>query len=548
MNMTNTKRASWGRLTVFFAVLAFSACAGNQVERGMDSKAHELSLDHWLEDTLIPYLLQQFGQHPRFKGQPILLVSMHGDNVQSHIDELTDHIRNKIVDSLVKAPGPDLYWRPATRPYEHHQRLADISCSNFRKIHYYIGIDCRLTNLERNLSVKVRALNLAEHKWVSGFGRSWIGKPTPDQSAALTRDHPDEYLRGLRPLPFPDRQPDLLAHYLARNLSCLLQQGEADDLVVHVEDASANTPVFFQTALKLVGKYLARFREVEVTDDPNQANVTVIAAIHAIHENMVQIWVSARDPSGKKYLPGVETEAYVLIESHKQRMAVDIYRERSHESAPILKHQKRPLALISSFGLITPANKGFCATDTPWQAGSRRITTDEHLATGECLSVEMRLSSPAYIFLVGQDPAGDLTRMFPSNCPDFQSIDRFIPSEKPFQFPPPFDPGAQVLELEGPPGMERVYAIAITAPDLANQFGYQLDELQGLCQPGRSFPDKLSAGSSRQSHDRINRWQRYLKHLAGRYPEMVQWREFRFWHDRQLEKMSNRGCFDDEPC
>jgi hypothetical protein len=516
------------------AVLAFSACAGNQVERSMDSRANELSLDSWLEESLIPYLVEQFSQHPRFKGQPILLVSMHGDNVQSHIDELTDHIREKIIDSLVRARGPDLYWRPAIRPYKHHQRLADISCSNYRKIHYYIGIDCRLTKVAQNLYVRVRALNLAEHKWVSGFGRSWEGIPAPNQLAALKRAHPDEYLRGLRPLPFPNRQPDLLAVYLARNLSCLLQQGEANDLVVYVEDLSVNAPNFFQTTLKLVGKYLARFREVEVTDDPSRANVTVISAIHSIHENMYQIWVSARDRSGKKYLPGAETEAYVLVESHKKPTVAAIRTERSPESAPIVQQDKRPFALISSFDLITPDSQEVCATDTPWQAGSRRINSHEHLPTGGCLAVEMRLLSPAYIFLVGQDPTGDLTRMFPSSCPDFQTIDAFIEPGKRFQFPPLFDSRARVLELEGTPGMERVYAIAITTSDLATRFGYQLEELQGLCQPGRSFPETLSFAGGGPSHERIHLWQQYLKRLATRYPEKVQWREFRFWHGRPL--------------
>jgi len=534
LNMTGRIRAALLPLAVFFLFLAFSACAGNQVRRGVDPKIDEHSLDNWLEDTLIPYLVQQFGQHPRFKGQPILLVRMQGENVQPRIDELTDHIREKIVDALVREPGLDLYWRPATPPHKHHRSLADISCGDYLKIHYYIGIDCRLTNVEQNLLVKVRALNLSEDKWVSGFGRSWRGKPTPQQLAALKREHPDEYLRGLRPLPFSNRQPDLLAVYLAHNLSCLLRQGEADDLVVYVEDTSADTPNFFQTTLKLVGNYLARFREVEVTDDPDQANVTVIAAIHSIHKNMYQIWVSARDRQGKKYLPGAETEAYVLIEPHKERLIADIHKERSHESAPIVKQEERPFALISSFDLITPDSQEVCATDTPWRAGSHRINTHEHLPTGGCLAVEMRLSSPAYIFLVGQDATGDLTRMFPSDCPDFQTIDAFIQPGKMFQFPPLFDPGARVLELEGTPGVERVYAIAITAPDLANRFGYQLDELQGLCQPGRSFPERLSVEGSWQSHERITRWQRYLIQLATRYPEKVQWREFSFWHDRPL--------------
>jgi hypothetical protein len=386
----------------------------------------------------------------------------------------------------------------------------------------------------QNLYVRVRALNLAEHKWVSGFGRSWEGIPAPNQLAALKRAHPDEYLRGLRPLPFPNRQPDLLAVYLARNLSCLLQQGEANDLVVYVEDLSVNAPNFFQTTLKLVGKYLARFREVEVTDDPSRANVTVISAIHSIHENMYQIWVSARDRSGKKYLPGAETEAYVLVESRKKPTVKAIRTERSSESAPIVQQDKRPFALISSFDLITPNSQEVCATDTPWQAGSRLINNHEHLPTGGCLAVEMRLLSPAYIFLVGQDPTGDLTRMFPSNCSDFQTIDAFIEPGKRFQFPPIFDRRARVLQLEGTPGMERVYAIAITASDLATQFGYQLDELQGLCQPGINFPETLSFAGDGPPHERIHQWQQYLKRLATQYPEKLQWREFRFWHDRPL--------------
>ena len=534
MNMTGKIRAALLPLAVFFAFLAFAACTGNQVRRGVDPTMDELSLDKWLEDTLIPYLVQQFGQHPRFKGQPILLVRMHSDNVEPRIDELTDHIREKIIDSLVREPGLDLYWRPATPPHKHHRSLADISCGDYLKIHYYIGIDCRLTTVDQNLVVKVRALNLAEDKWVSGFGRSWKGKPTPGQLAALKREHPDEYLRGLRPLPFSNRQPDLLAVYLAHNLSCLLQQGEADDLVVYVADTSANTPDFFKTTLKLVGNYLARFREVAVTDDPNQANVTVVSAIHSIHKNMYQIWVSARDRRGKKYLPGAETEAYVLIESDQQQMMADMHKEKLHASAPILKQEAQPLALISSFDLITPDSQEVCATDTPWQAGSHRLNSLEHLPTGGCLAVEMRLSSPAYIFLVGQDATGDLTRMFPSNCPGFQTIDAFIQPNKLFQFPPLFDSEARVLGLAGPPGMERVYAVAITAPDLANRFGYQLDELQGLCQPGKSFPEKLSAGGRWRSHERINQWEGYLNHLATQYPERVQWREFRFWHERSL--------------
>lgn len=515
-------------------LMSLSACAGDHLVRQADSKIEGPTLADWLDETLIPHLLQQFGQHPRFKGQPLLLVRMHNDDVQPHIDELTDHIRTKIIDALVEKPGLDLHWRPATRPYKHHQSLADISCVETRKIHYYIGIDCRLTRLGRKLEVRVRALNLTEHKWVSGFGRSWQGTATAAQLAALKREHPDAYLRGLRPLPFSDSQPDLLAAYLARNLSCLFQQGEADDLLVHVEAPSVESPTFFKTTLKLVGKYLARFREVEVTDDPDRANVTVTAALHSIHDNMVQVWVSALDRRHRKYLPGAETEAYVLLEPHRQRLTATNHQNHAQGFMPRDLPAARPLPLIAAFNLITPAAPDECATGTPWQTGTRKLNTDERLPTGSCLAVELRLEAPARIFLIAQDATGDLTRLFPSHCQDFQTIPPVLGSGRRFRFPADMDSGRRVLELTGTPGLERIYAIAVTSPDLADRFERRLDQLQGLCAPGHRFPEIITARGHRQSYEQVDQWHQYLTDLAAQYPAQLEWREFRLWHDRSL--------------
>ena len=515
---------------MLFLCLVLSACIGNQVRSDVDPFAGEASLDSWLEDELIPYLLQQLGQHPRFKDETILLVRIQGDIVRPRIDDLTDQIRGKIIDALLKAPGLDLAWRPSIRPWQHHQRLEDVACGEYRKVHYYLGIDCGLTRLKRNLYVKVRALNLAEQKWVSGFGRSWEGRPTARQLAALDREHPDEYLRGLRPLPFSDRQPDLLAAYLARNLSCLLRQAEtADDPVVYVASPAANTPEVIKTTLDLVGKYLARFREVEVTDDPTQANVTVIAAIHRIHQDLHQIWVSARHRQGEKYLPGAETEAYVLIDDQKQTLTPSTQQSRPHE--PLLQPAATGSELILSFDLITPANLGFCRTDRPWRNGARRVMPAEHISAGGCLAVEMNLMAPAYVFLVSQDALGDLTRMFPSECRGLKKSGALLHPGKRFQFPSTADPEAGVLELGGSPGMERVYAIVITGPNLADSFAARLDEVQGLCRPGRKFPNIFLSGNIGGPHERIQHWQNYLNRLAVNHPGLIQWREIRFYHD-----------------
>ena len=510
--------------------MGVSACTRNYAVLDIDPWSDAHSLDSWLEDALIPYLVQQLGRHPRFKGQPVLLVRMQGDNVRPRIDDLTDQIRQKIMDALLKQPGLDLSWRPVIHPWRHHQSLEEVSCGDFRKIHYYVGIDCGLTRVERHLYVKVRALNLVEQKWISGFGKSWQGAPTAAQRAALDREHPDDHLRGLRPLPFSDRQPDLLAAYLARNLSCLMRQGEEDDPVVYVENVAVNTPKVFQTTLELVAKYLARFREVEVTDDPTQANVTVVTEIHAIHQNLRQIWVAARHRQRAKYLPGAETEAYVLMDAQKQTTVAGTHPQNPAEPLHPLQQVSAP-SLISSFGLLTPLNPAFCATDTPWIAGTRRVESREHLPSGGCLAVEISLSTAAHVFLVGRSADGELTALFPSECPAFKKIDALLRPGKLLRFPPLSDPGQGILALDDSPGMEKVYAIAITEQNLANRFANRLAEHQGLCRPAKSFESMLPVGSTISSDRRIQHWQKYLNHLSDRYSEMVEWREILFWHD-----------------
>ena len=510
--------------------MGLSACTHNYMAHDIDPGSDAPELDIWLDDALIPYLVQQLGQHPRFKGQPVLLVRMQGDNVEPRIYEFTDQFRQKIMDALLKQAGLDLSWRPAIRPWRHHRSLEEVSCGDFRRIHYYVGIDCGLTPVEGHLYVKVRALNLVEQKWVSGFGKSWQGVPTVAQRAALGRERPDDRLLGLRPLPFSDRQPDLLAAYLAHNLSCLMRQGEEDDPVIYVENVAVNSPKVFQTTLELVGKYLARFREVEITDDPTQANVTLVTEIHAIHQNLHQVWVAARHRQGGKYLPGAETEAYVLMDAPKKTAVVGTRPQKPLAPERPLQQVRAP-SLISSFGLLTPLNPAFCATDSPWIAGIRRVESREHLPSGDCLAVEISLSKAAHVFLVGRSADGELTELFPSECPAFRKIDAQLRPGKLLRFPPLSNPGQGILELDDSAGMEKVYAIAITEQDLANQFANRLAAHRGLCRPAKGFGGLMPVGSPVSSDRWIQHWQKYLNHLSGSYPEMVEWREILFWHD-----------------
>jgi len=520
-------------MVLLLTVLALSACAGHPRPRAMDSGIGHPSLNTWLQKSLIPYLVKQFDQHPRFKGQPVLLVRIQGENVLPHIDDLTDQIRQKITDALLKRSGIDLAWRPSIQPWKHHQSFEEISCDHNAEVGYYVGIDIGLSGENRDLQVKVRALNLAEKKWVSGFGMNWRGKPTRQQLEALAREHPDEYLRGLRPLPFSDRQPDLLAAYLSRNLSCILQQGEADDLVVHVALPTPGTPEMLQTTLKLIGRYLTRFREVSVTDDPSLADVTVVSTIHAIDQNLHQVWISVRQRQSEKYLPGAEAEAYVMITTPKDTLTAGLNQvEPIKPATPLPKISPEP-EIIGSFDLLTPLNQNFCGTKKLWKSGVRRVPPHAALLAGSCVAVEMDITTPAYVFLMGQDATGELTRIFPSSCPALANTDALLRPGERFHFPSLSDPQAGVLELGGSPGAERIYAIAATTAELADIFANRIAEIQSLCRPGRKFPGIFSADRFQHPRERIQRWQHYLNWLSTNNPGLIEWRELRFRQARR---------------
>jgi len=282
--------------------------------------------------------------------------------------------------------------------------------------------------------------------------------------------------------------------------------------------------------MELVGKYLARFREVEVTDDPTQANVTVVSEIHAIHQNLHQIWVAARHHQGAKYLPGAETEAYVLIDTQMQTAVAGSLPQKPPERHRPMQPVNTP-SLISSFDLLTPLDPGLCATNTPWMAGIRRVQSGEHLPSGGCLALGISLSQAAYVFLVGRSAYGELTELFPSECPAFKEIETRLRPGKLLRFPPLSEPGKGILALDDSPGMEKVFAIAIMEKNLANRFADRLAGHQGLCLPPKNFVSMLPESTPISSAGRIQHWQNYLRDLSDRYPEMVEWREISFWHD-----------------
>ncbi len=298
------------RLTLF-AIMTLLLAAGCSHDPLRPAHGSSSSLQAWVDTELAPYVAQQLGQHPRFKGEPVIIVRLDGDDIQPDIDGLTRSIRDQVMDSLLTTPGVHVPWQPQQQQAQHHRRLDQMQCGRLRDASYYIGIEIVRTANEQ-FRVAVRALDVQAGAWVSGFSHHWSGSLTASELRTLQIRRTDESLRGLRVLPFSAGQPDLAATYLANNLSCLLRQRDVDDLRIRVETHPSDTPQL-RTLLGLIGNNLSRYREVQVTDSNRQANFVLRGETHMIQADLHQVWIILHPVDSGVHLAGMDTATYIRI-------------------------------------------------------------------------------------------------------------------------------------------------------------------------------------------------------------------------------------------
>lgn len=177
-------------------------------------------LDIWFDDEIAPWLTEQAGTHPRFKGEPIRVTVFKGDDEAAMPDLLSLRLSARLEERFSRAPGVRLAWRPS---------LAEAVPGRLSG-----GPDCRVSD-ERYLivfdamrfgparaQVRVRALDLDDRTWVPGFTRVWQGRLSAEESRQLEASGTRPELRGTRALPFGSGEQDLLAGRAAHRIACQL--------------------------------------------------------------------------------------------------------------------------------------------------------------------------------------------------------------------------------------------------------------------------------------------------------------------------------------
>jgi hypothetical protein len=462
-------------LFVLLILLLTAGCSQTAVRSG-DST--ESSLQNWIDTELAPYVSQQLGQHPRFRGEPVIIVRLNGDDIQPDIDGLTRNMRDQLMDSLLKTPGVTLPWQPQQQQAQHHRRLDQVQCGRIRDANYFIGIDITRTATAR-FRVSVRALDVKAGEWVSGFGQHWSGNLSASELRSLQVRRTDESLRGLRVLPFSAGQPDLAATYLANNLSCLLRQQDVEDLKIKVDKIRSDQPQL-RTLLGLVGNNLSRYREVQVTDTGQQANFVLRGETHEIQPGLYQVWVVLHPGGSGVHLAGMDTATYIRIAPAGNSPGV----------RNVVQENSRMTPTITRMELVRHTN-------------SNRNPDSCSDGLHGCPVLEVDVEQTGQLFVIAHGTKDGISRLSGSCSTTSGTAAR--PGRHTYRYPQ-----SRFTSSDWP----TVYAIAVTGSEPGRQFSQLLREVPDAC----SDVSGLHAGTEKR-----DQWLDRFDHLIAANPDHAVW-------------------------
>ncbi len=438
-------------LLLVMSALLSAGCAQRPPHGGYGTDS---SLQHWLDAELAPYLAQQLGEHPRFKGETVVLVAMDGHDIRSDIDGLTRSLRAQLMDTLLTEPGVRVPWQPQQQA-QHHRQLDEVECRRLRDANYYLGIEITRTATAQH-RVSVRALDVRAGEWVGGFGKSWSGPLTAGELRAQQERRTDESLRGLRVLPFRLGHPDMAATYLANNLSCLLRQRAVEDLVIYVESLNSDQPQL-RTLLRLIGNNLSRFREVQVTDAREEANFFLRGEVHDIQTGLRQVWVVLHPKNSGEHLLGMDTATYV-----RSQLA-----GRERVSRPMDDEVRSQKPVIADMQLVRRHGQGTVRDECPAQQAD-----GVRGGVAPCPVLELSVERADQLFVFVHGTKDGLSRLSSGACSDSTGLSAAAPARRSYSFPATRFAASDWLT---------VYAIAVSGEEPRRQFKALIQALPDAC-------------------------------------------------------------------
>ena len=467
------------------------------------AESRERDLDRWVDRDLLPYVQEQLREYPRFKGETVMFVVLNENAPASLTNELALSIRDRLLAAALATPGIEIGWQQGRSGGALESTPQDCIHDD---VHYYIGIELT-RKLDSSYIVDVRALDLEDRNWVTGFGRRWHGKLSSSQRRSLREQRADDTFIGSRDVPFTLAQTDLLAAHLAHQLSCTLKKRVADDYIVSIDlvDPPANG---LEGTVELITNNLANRQALTVSSEADATNAILSGKAHKIDGVLHQYWVTVTPNSEAEEIAALSASAYLVLpnaatmpgQQTGTQTAVAVAATRPKISSTVSIPNAGKDALISSLRVSAPRSRSDCGTHSC-----------------SILQTEARADSIVF-FLVHQANFG-LVRLADSECRD-RTLARIARRGEALRFPitrttTSNQRWSETREWDLAPDLDTYYAVAVTDEQVARRIANHIDRLPMRCS------EALRPGLEDRE---LQVWLDGLARLTASASDLVAWR------------------------
>ena len=436
------------------------------------AQSREKSLDRWLDSDLVPYVQQQLIKHPRFKNETVMFVVLQDNSPASVSNELALSLRDRLLEAAIDSSGVSVGWQQGRSGRALESRPDDCLHDN---VHYYIGLELS-QELDSSYTVTVRALDLDDRTWVTGFGRQWHGRLSTVQRQAMRQQRVDDTFLGAREVPFTLAQTDLLAASLAHQLSCTLKQQMEEDYVVSTSESSTVSEELVGT-VELIGNNLANRQALRLTTDVAKTNATLSGKAHQISDVLYQYWLTVTPDSDSSDLTALSVSAYVVIPGARPSpmpQVASVERELTRPAASPVRFERPPAISIPNAGkdgLISP------------------LTITSPSAGGDCFwpcsLLRTRANTDAIVFFLEHQANHGLVRLAGEDCRK-RTAARVARNGEVLNFPIAKTTTLssnwnETYDWKMAAGTDTFYAVAVTNSDVARRLANHIDGLPIRC-------------------------------------------------------------------
>jgi len=471
------------------------------------AQSREKSLDQWLDRELVPYVKQQLVVHPRFKNETVMFVVLQDNAPASISNKLALSLRDRLLEAAIDSAGVSIGWQQGRSGASIESRPDD--CLH-DKVHYYVGLELR-QNLDSSYAVNVRALDLEDRTWVTGFGKLWQGRLSTIQRQAMRQQSVDETFLGARAVPFTLAQTDLLASNLAHQLSCTLKQQMEQEYVVttkHNESVSSG----LDGTVELIANNLAGRQALKLTSDVGQTNAVLSGKAYQIDDVLYQYWLTVTPDSAADELAALSVSAYIVLPNAQQNSVVA-------RNVPLPKPAVTKHTSYEGPQAVSIPNAGKDALIGPLQIAAPIAGSDCFWA---CSLLQTRANTDAIVFFLEHQAHHGLVRLSGENCRK-RTVARIARSGDTVNFPiarttTNKNNWSETYDWQMDPDVDTFFAVVATDAHVARRLANHIDSLPLRCTT--SMRPGLKGNALRD-------WLTEFAMITARSAEHIDWRAIR---------------------